>query len=165
MKKNNSFPKNVTPREAIENLANAIVKQAVADYESLISEAPLAEMFPSSETTQRIRLFAKEQEYTGVDVVAVLDKIDSVYVNLFKPYVREHGNEIIHDWKEIHKGKNKYAEEQKLENYPHKCPLCGGNLRPMVQTGRSSFRKTHTRYISCTDCNLNAKVYNIKEVN
>lgn len=127
-------------------LRNAIVEQTVYDFEMMISDAPLpSNMYCASEMSiSAIRSFTKD---TKVDVW--LDKIYRIYRREFRPYVEEHEDEIISAWKKVKKDKTKYGASVAYKDDPHKCPLCGGILRPKRICG--------VNVIGCTGCYLNVR--------
>lgn len=126
-----------------ENLANAIVQAAVTDYESLISGA----ITPGAQCNQEeIQRFAEEQTYVTLDISAMLAKVDSIYREKFLPYVREHSLEIAEQWREF--DKQKLSMDIRPRRSKHRCPLCGGCLKPLD--------KKHHYDIGCTGCNLEA---------
>ena len=129
-----------------ENLMNAIILQAVLDFESLISDAPISvgsDSYESSMTVPAIRHWAK-----GTKVNEWLDKIERTYKNKFRPYSESHAKEIAKDWKKLtRKCQTKYDWDLAYQTYPHKCPLCGGALRPKTVNSMKT--------ISCNGCNLN----------
>lgn len=135
-----------------ENLLNAIALQAVFDYETLISDAPVPVVM-GDESIEKIRLFARDTPLTGY-----LDRIDRIYQNEFKPYVEEHYKEIWEDWPVVQKARGK-NQDVLVRQYKHKCPVCGGSLRPML-FGNAFTRKKigHSSFIGCSSCNLNARV-------
>ena len=134
-------------------LRNAIVQQAVYDYEALISEGPLPVNAGASQlemSIPAIRQFTKD-----TDADEWLDKIDRLYFEEFKPYAKRHADEIIEDWKEVEKLEDDYARRRALKNYKHRCPMCGGAMRPITSYG--------VKLIGCNFCYLNAKIPTKKE--
>lgn len=135
-----------TNLDPYEDLLNAIIQQAVFDYESIISEAEINETATSyvatTMTKEAIRAWAKDTR-----VEKILDKIDKVYEEEFKPYAKEHAQEIVKEWKRIQKLPGDWERELAMRANPHKCPLCGGSLKPKTIYGG--------RTISCNYCNLN----------
>lgn len=129
-------------------LKNAIIAQAMFDYEAVISDAPLPTHSGtdiSTMTKASIREFAK-----GTQITNWLDKIDRIYKEEFRPYVAEHAEEIIAEWKRIQKLRTDWDRELAMKASPHKCPLCGGTLKPQ--------KICHVPVITCNYCYLNMKV-------
>ena len=135
-----------TNLDPYEDLLNAIIHQAVLDYESLISEAEINTLSTSYDaatmTTTAIRVWAR-----GTSVEKILDKIDQIYKNEWKPYAKEHAQEIVDEWKRIQKITDDWERQLAMRANPHKCPLCGGSLKPKIIYGGKT--------ISCNYCNLN----------
>lgn len=129
-------------------LKNAIITQAVFDYEAVISDAPLPTTSGtdiSSMTKASIREFAK-----GTHITDWLDKIDRIYNEEFRPYVKDHAEEIVRDWKKIQRLPSDWDREQAMKASPHKCPLCGGTLKPQ--------RICQASVITCNYCYLNMRI-------
>ena len=136
------------PGDAYRNLANAVVLQAVLDYEYLISDRPV---FDARNINKfEIRKFAQEQTFSGTDVNAILDRIDRVYKKEFRPYVRRHHKEIVAITEKAEKHRDSWKWLQ--DHSPYHCPLCGGTLR------RGSKRDRCRDYIVCSSCNLNMRI-------
>lgn len=127
-------------------LANAIVQQMVQDYEVCISDMPIPASYENV-SASKIRFEAKHQWFTPIDVVAVLDKIDRVYKEKFRPYCLEHADEIIKDYNKLYK-KYKGDSTEIRKHSTHKCPFCKGTLKPIMKN----------RYITCSFCYLNVRV-------
>lgn len=136
---------------AYKELAAAICKQAVLDYESYISDAPMKGGGPQV-TEYELMEFAKTQGLMHIDLVELYGIIKKKFKKEFKPYVTENAETIILDWKKATRRHNNYTEIKKAT--PHHCPLCGGALRPAP--ANSSWKQ----YIICTGCNLNAHIPN-----
>ena len=134
---------------AWRNLANAIVIQAVQDYEYLVSDKP---MFSTKDkvTKTEIRLFAVKQQLVNVDVSAILDRVDRVYQHQFRPYVRQNYKSILEMTRKSKKHPAPWSWLQ--DNTPYKCPFCGGALRQGAAINSS------TDYIVCSQCNLNMRI-------
>jgi len=134
---------------AWQNLANAIVLQAVQDYEYLISDKP---MFISKDKVSKteIRIFAATQTFTPIDVTAILDKIDHVYKEEFRPYIKKNLKGIL----EMSKKSKKHPDPWRWlqENSPYRCPFCKGILR------QGDARSGSRDYIVCQHCNLNMRI-------
>ncbi len=138
-------------KEGVENIISAIVEQAATDYELLISDKPL----PVSEDSkyfniQELRLFARDQKITDINVTGIFETIDRRYKK-FRKVVREHHKEIIEDWNIWSpKYMNNYNIMNKKMRYH--CPLCGSFLRP------GSKKNNDKGYIKCTRCSLNMRI-------
>lgn len=144
--------------EPYENLINAIIEQAVRDYEAVISDYPVTNYEGAPMTREELRLFAKDQWISDVKVEPILDKVEKVYKEEFRPYVREHWKEILEDWKALQEIGSYGEYQEALKNYPHRCPLCGGNLKPMNGFFDRKTRKTiRVPFIQCTYCDLNMR--------
>lgn len=139
-------PVTKTSLDPYEDLLNAIIQQAVLDYQTLISEAEINTLSTSYDATTMtptaIRVWAK-----GTEIEKWLDRIDDVYKNEFKPYAKEHAQEIVDEYKRISKIRDDWERQLAMRANPHKCPLCGGSLKPKVIFGGKT--------ISCNYCNLN----------
>lgn len=134
---------------AWKNLANAIVIQAVLDYEYLVSDKPLPATKDKVNKTE-IRLFAANQHLVSTDVTSILDRVDRVYRHEFRPYVRKHSKDIIKICREAKKHPAPWTWLQ--DNSPYKCPFCGNALRQGAAINNS------TDYIVCSSCNLNMRI-------
>lgn len=136
---------------AWNNLANAVVLQAVQDYEYCISDKP---MFIGKEkvSKEEIRLFARTQQLVGIDVNAILDRIDRMYHMEFRPYVLNNLKGILDISKLARKQKGKAAWTWIADHSPYKCPFCGGYLREGLK------RDGNAGYIVCSHCNLNMRI-------
>lgn len=127
-----------------ENLACAIIKSAVEDYEGLIS----GDIDEDTECNHKtIEIFLREQTYIKLDTDALLKKVRNIYLNSFAPYAEAHAEEICKEWKEY--DQKRYTIEERSTISRHRCPLCGGAMRPK--------KKGFDNEISCTSCSL---VYN-----
>jgi len=146
---NKTATQTANERTPYENLLNAIIAQAVYDYEALISDAPINELntsyYASTMTTAAIRAWAKDTR-----VEKILDKIDKVYEEEFKPYAKEHAVEIVKEWKRIQRIRDEWERELAVKASPYKCPLCGGSLKPKKINGLQT--------ITCNYCYLNVKM-------
>lgn len=142
-------PVTKTNLDPYEDLLNAIIKQAVFDYELIISDAGVntadTSYMATTMTKEAIRAWAKDTK-----VEKMLDKIDKVYKEEFRPYAKEHAQEIVDEWKRIQKIRDEWERELAMRANPHKCPLCGGSLKPKKVYGMKT--------ITCNYCNLNVKL-------
>lgn len=138
--------------ENYQMLANAICTQAARDYEYLISDRQAYSMRDSDRYCNLTELkdFAKRQTYTEVNMLDVLNIIDRNYKKRFRPYVEEHYEEIIANWRD--KKMSKRDWNYKVANHPYFCPNCGGVLYPGTKQQASQ------DYIVCTGCNLNMRI-------
>ena len=109
-----------------ENLANAILKSAIEDYEALIS-GDLSEG-PEGVSTYEIEGLMQEQIFVHLDMEALLKQIRDIYENRFIPYAQAHKSEIFADWKQFNK--QGLTIEDRIKATKHRCPMCGGALRP-----------------------------------
>ena len=130
-------------KKCYENLANAVVKQAVFDYEALISGT----MLPGNDcNVQEILAFAKETNYTGVDLHDLLMKIKSDRQHKFIPYVRKNKDKIIKMYKTFKK--NRVDTVSYNSTFPYRCAMCGGALIPKFLKSDD----TSVESIGCTNC-------------
>lgn len=124
-----------------EDLANAIIKRAVDDYEDLMCET----VYPGAIINwESIIGFLSEQTFVRLDMMEQIDIIRNVYNYKFIPYVKKHTKEIEQEWKKF--DKQNIPIDERVKYTHHHCPLCRGVLRPM-------HRKTDTG-IGCTGCHL-----------
>lgn len=133
---------NVTRRN-YEDLANAIVSSAATDYEDLISGTVEPSASCNLEELQR---FSKEQTYVSLDMSAMLEKVDRIYREKFLPYAKKHATEIAEQWRNFNR--QGLDMDIRVRRSKHKCPLCGGCLKPHYVKSNYS--------IDCTGCNLKA---------
>lgn len=114
-----------TIRKNYENLANAVVKQTVFDYEALISGTKS----DSCECSMpEVLAFAKETNFTKLDLFAILMKIKEDRKSKFVPYVRENLDGIASAFRSF---KRKRTDATAYNNtFPYRCALCGGALKP-----------------------------------
>lgn len=129
-------------------LKNAIIQRAVWDFEMLISEAPIP--VGMSSCTAEMNVPAIRQFAKGTDIETWLDKIERIYCEKFQPYAKEHAEEIVKAWRKHMRIRTDYGREQDLKTYKHKCPLCGGALKPMTICG--------VKCIGCSFCYLNVRM-------
>ena len=130
------------------NLRNAMIARAIYDYEMLISDAPVvdgADMIMSEMTIPSIRAF-----FSGTERMDWIKKIDRIYHEEFRPYALKHANEIKSRWKKHMALKTDYERDCDLKVYPHKCPLCGGAMKPVTICG--------LKFIGCNFCYLNVQI-------
>lgn len=129
-----------------EDLACAIIKSAIEDYEGLIS----GEIDEDAECNhQTIEIFLKEQPYIKLDTDALLKKVRNTYFDSFIPYARAHAEDIRQEWAEY--DRKRYTVEERTAISRHRCPLCGGALRPKKRGSENE--------IGCTGCYLVYKPY------
>lgn len=142
-------PVTKTNLDPYEELLNAIIAQAVYDYEALISDAPINELsssyYASAMTPAAIRAWARDTK-----TEKILDKIDKVYKEEFRPYAKEHAKEIVKEWKRIQKIRDDWERELAMRANPYRCPLCGGALKPKKINGMQT--------ITCNYCYLNIEM-------
>lgn len=145
-------------KEAYENLTNAIVERVVRDWEMVISDYPVQNYEGAPMTREDIRLFARDQWISDADVNAILDKIEKVYTEKFRPYVKDHWKEILEDWEHIRQATSSTEYARRMKEYRHICPMCGGKLKPMNGMWDRKARKTlREPYITCSYCELNMR--------
>mgnify|MGYP006958160456 CR=1 FL=1 len=135
-------------QEAWESLANAVCERAVRDFEAIISDAPLPDDVSMTICNLgELKNFAKEQVYTDLPLDKIMARINRVYKEEFRPYVKKNGKAIIDSW--LGQKLDKVDPDKQRRLHPHVCPNCGGLLRPAKKnSGRDG-------YIVCTKCNLN----------
>lgn len=124
-----------------EDLANAILKACITDYEELLSGSEE----DSKKNFELIRDVLEHQQFVKLDMIAQLDHIKYVYENQFIPYVNKHTADIKKDYRAFKK--KKFNDREFTVVAKHRCPLCGGALRPW---------RFHRQYevIGCTGCHL-----------
>lgn len=127
-------------KENYEDLANAILKSCVDDYEDLISGGTPGH----KKNFELIEDVLEHQMFVKTDMIQLLRLIDRIYKDKFVPYVKEHRLEILEEWVEFEK--NKKSIKENADEAKHRCPLCGGALKPKY------YRKMYV--IGCTGCNL-----------
>lgn len=138
-------------------LANAICKRAILDYEMIISQRPLSSHISEKYCNKNeVTEFLKTQVYVDLDLYKVAKQIERRYKEEWIPYVREHEQEIIENWKTLHKWERQNFEAMKRK-HPYFCPICGGIIRP------GSKRTATENYIVCTGCELNVRKTKKKE--
>lgn len=118
-----------------ENLANAVIQQAIKDYE-------VALCADNRHTILSVRRFAERggQTLTKVNLPAVLHKIDEAHKE-FSALVAKRGAEIVEESQRLK------AAHKKPQDGHIRCPLCGGALYD-----KAPEKKTHL--INCTGCSL-----------
>lgn len=127
--------------ERYEDLANAVIKRAIDDYETALCGVQNKEML------DEIERFAKSgaRAYTRANMPQILARIRRLYPK-FIQYVHEHGPEIIRETR-------KYAGKKREPNtFRYRCPLCGGGLRAV---GSPVYG---IQLIRCINCNLSEGV-------
>ncbi len=135
----------VTPKNYY-NLTNAIIIQAVEDYERMISgtiEANIPKSILGSEET--IENFLRNQQITKLNMGEHLDRIKTAYYDEFIPYVEANAESIRKEWNKKSKQHDNVYISQRSK---HRCPLCGGTLRPFKKRGYDHVG------IGCTGCHL-----------
>lgn len=120
-----SFRSDSAVRGNYEQLANAIVKQAVLDYEALISGKKADSNLCNLAEIER---FAKTTVLTKIDIPAILKKIKRVREKEFVPFAAEHYNEIINEYKKFKKKQVNTVVYNDV--FPYRCKVCGGALKP-----------------------------------
>ena len=150
-------------------LANAVVKQAVDDYEIALLDQYVKPQERISEIVA-IDAWAKDQICTGLDMEKVLAQIRSIYFKKFIPYAERHEAEIVKDWEvfeekkqDYPKAKSELAKSDLYKNYKHKCPLCGGLMRNGSGFGVGLTKST--THIGCTGCRLAVPITDKELVN
>ncbi len=130
-------------QKCVEDLANAIIRQAIWDYEESLSGVQIEASSPAS-VMASIETFAEEQQLTGINMPDVLKKVKRTYNKEFVPYVTDNRKEIVTDWKRL----KEYRYDERKQEAKHRCPLCGGILRPAKMNSSRRGR------IICTGCYL-----------
>ena len=129
-------------QENYEDLANAILKKAVEDYESMmcgtVSESG------DNMSMHLIEKFFKQQTYVKLNMSELLDHIKNVYRERFIPYAKKHRFDICNQWEDF--DKQGLTIEERIKATKHRCPLCKGCLRPIHNDNYYN--------IGCTTCNL-----------
>ena len=131
-------------RSNYEDLANAIIHSAVEDYEELICGSRSEGTHGVSKNA--IEAFLREQEWVKLDMEDILEHIRDVYENQFLPYATKHAMEITKQWDDF--DKKRLETDYRVRITKHRCPLCGGSLRPMGKGNHFN--------IGCTGCKLQA---------
>ena len=139
-------------RTGLEALCAAICERTVLDFEALISDKPA--LLPENVSITEIRKFASSQKYVNSDLNAILDHIDRIYREEFKPFVEENLTEIIKGWnsKEARRARKRGRWDNLNDAMKYRCPLCGGFLRPGTKN------KGSYGYIICSHCMLNVRI-------
>lgn len=133
--------KRVESPEKVQDLFNAVVKQAACDYESACCGN-----FSDPETMKsEILVFAKTEakNYSNINFNHVLKKIDQAAPE-FKKLVREHAKEIVEETNAKRKVRDFDFKANK-----YKCPLCGYGI---FDTGSRFIKSDKTHCISCSGC-------------
>lgn len=107
-------------RQSVRELADAVILQAVMDYEHGLCKGGR----DGEHTVAEVEKFAKTSadNYAAINFASVLKRIKRVYPE-FQKLVREHGADIVVDTKYI---KRKKHPEYNTAKY--RCPLCGGGV-------------------------------------
>lgn len=129
----------------IERLNQAVMLQAVYDYETALSR----DSDEDFDVVCEIEEFARSGDYhsfSGVDFAAVLSRIREA-VPRFKELVAEHGAEIIENTRWI----RRHRDTHNMVNYQgakYRCPLCGYGLYHYGKPTGGLYN------IRCSGCNL-----------
>ena len=129
-----------------EDRANAILHRAIEDYEDLMCKTK--QEGGDSMSMSSIENFLKRQTYSRLNMIEMLERIKTIYHTKFYPYCAKHAKEISEQWAQFDKSSvymNLYDREKATK---HRCPLCGGALRPISKQGYYN--------IGCTGCHLAA---------
>lgn len=138
--------------DCYENLANAVVKQAIFDYIGLLNTVRAREEVSATCNKTEIRKFAKDQMITTLNLSDLLDQIDRCYEEKFIPYVSEHRAEIVSDYKEAKK-KHKTIYEF-LDQTKHRCPFCQNGLYPKaIFVGKTKTERIGYNIV-CRNCGM-----------
>lgn len=138
-------------------LANAICKRAILDYELMISEKPLPSHLSEKYCNMHDTIeFLQNQSYVQLDLYKIAKQIERKYKEEWIPYVRQHEDEIIENWKTLKKWERWNIDALK-KTHPFFCPVCGGIIRP------GSKKTASENYIICTSCDLNVRKTRKKE--
>lgn len=129
-------------RDNYEDLANAILTKAVTDYEELISGTLSEGALGVSKKV--IEDFLKDQNLVRLNMSDQLKYICHTYYNKMIPYVKAHNREIAKQWDDF--DKLNYTTEERIRYSKHRCPVCGGSLRPID--------RKNIYNIGCTGCSL-----------
>ena len=124
-----------------DDLAAAIVRNAVEDYERLMSGT----LKESGECNHlEIERFLRDQTYVQLDMPALLRMIARKYVEEFVPYANAYFKDINEEWSEF--DKKRLSVEERVPLSKHRCPMCGGAMRPI--------HRYFDDAIGCTGCKL-----------
>lgn len=137
---------NVTPTN-YENLANAYLKACVEDYEDLLSGAAQG----NKKNFELIEDILEHQTFVKIDMMEMVNHIKDVYYKQFVPYVKRNEKAIVDQWKTFDKKRIKMDERVRMTK--HRCPLCGGSLKPEYYKGKLILRDKPYK-IGCTGCQL-----------
>lgn len=130
-----------------ENLANAFLKACVEDYEDLLCGAPQG----NKKNFDLLEDILEHQMFVKIDMMGMIEHIKDVYKNKFVPYTKRHEKEIVEQWKMF--DKKRVSIDERIATSKHKCPLCGGSLRPEYYKGKLIVRDKPYK-IGCTGCKL-----------
>lgn len=132
--------------ECYRELANAIILQAVKDYERMICGTTEPNIPPSIMGDKKtIENFLRAQRNARVDMSSVVDKINHAYYYEFIPYADKHYQEMKQSWEAA---KKRHTNVIFPQGYRHRCPLCGGMLRVFKRRGFTELG------VGCTGCDL-----------
>lgn len=140
--------------EGLERLGNAVILQAVYDYEAALSRGSKFD----HDTMKDIERFADSKDaefFSGVNFAETLSRIKHIYPQ-FQKMVREYGAYIIADTMWIRRHTSNGA--MVFKNAKYKCPLCGGGLYAYEK------KVGGVQRIRCSGCNLEGW-YRVKEDN
>lgn len=130
-----------------ENLANAYLKACVEDYEDLLSGAAQG----NKKNFDLIEDIFEHQTFVKIDMMEMANHIKDVYYKQFVPYVKRNEKAIVDQWKAFDKKRIKMDE--RIHMTKHRCPLCGGSLKPEYYKGKLILRDKPYK-IGCTGCQL-----------
>ena len=129
-------------KQNYEDLANAFLEECIEDYEDLISGASEG----PKKNVELITDVLENQTFVKLDMTEQLDQVRHTYLKKFVPYTKKYRNDIVKQWEEF--DKKRYDISERVLKTKHKCPLCGGCLKPRWD------RKGNNFVIGCTGCKL-----------
>lgn len=138
-----SFNSKRSIKNNYEDLANAIIKQAIFDFEALISGT---KMPTTGCNYQEIIEFAKDTSLTKIDIYSLLMKIADVRKKKYIPYARKNLDGIVSEYR-IFKKKRIDSVSYNLD-FPYRCYLCGNALKPDFLDQKEE----HVKGVGCTTC-------------
>ena len=135
-------------KKSYEDLANAVIKRAVLDYEALISGRGTGES-GSIVNIPEILSFAKGNTFTKIDIYGTLEKIKRVREKEFVPYVAKHQRDIVLEYLQLKKKKVNTTSYNDI--FSHRCPVCGG---AMIPTFIKDHRNGEAKFegVGCVNC-------------
>ena len=131
-------------QENYEDLANAILKKAVEDYEDLMCGTEHESEVSNIMSMPLIEKFLKRQTFVKLDMIELLNNIKRVYAEKFVPYAKKYRSDICNQWDEFNK--QGLSVDDRIRYTKHRCPLCKGCLKPI---DRGNYYN-----IGCTSCHL-----------